>query len=48
VTEWEEFRQLDFERVGAVMNTRVLIDGRNMLDREAVEAGGFKYRGIGR
>lgn len=48
VTEWREFRQLDFEQLGAVMNTRVLIDGRNALDREAVEAAGFRYRGIGR
>ncbi|MEP7270640.1 MAG: UDP-glucose/GDP-mannose dehydrogenase family protein [Acidobacteriota bacterium] len=48
VTEWEEFRQLDLGRIGAEMNTRILIDGRNVLDREAVEAAGFKYRGIGR
>jgi UDPglucose 6-dehydrogenase len=48
VTEWEEFRYLDLEKVGDVMNAKVLIDGRNVLDPEAVTAAGFKYRGIGR
>ncbi|MEP7338156.1 MAG: UDP-glucose/GDP-mannose dehydrogenase family protein [Acidobacteriota bacterium] len=48
VTEWEEFRYLDLEKVGEVMNSKVVIDGRNVLDPAAVEAAGFKYRGIGR
>ncbi len=48
VTEWEQFRQVDLQRLGEVMNNRLMIDGRNMLDGEAVEAAGFKYRGIGR
>ncbi len=48
VTEWEEFRYLDLEKLGEVMNAKVLIDGRNILDPNAVEAAGFKYRGIGR
>ncbi len=48
VTEWEEFRYLDLEKIGEVMNTKVLIDGRNILDPAAVEAAGFKYRGVGR
>ncbi len=48
VTEWEEFQYLDLEKVGEVMNTKVLVDGRNVLDPAVVEAAGFKYRGIGR
>jgi UDPglucose 6-dehydrogenase len=48
VTEWEEFRQLELATIGEVMNTKVLIDGRNVFDPDAVEALGFKYRGIGR
>lgn len=48
VTEWEEFQYLDLEKVGDVMNGKVLVDGRNVLDPAAVEAAGFKYRGIGR
>ncbi len=48
VTEWEEFRYLDLNRIGEVMKAKVLIDGRNVLDPQAVEEAGFKYRGIGR
>jgi len=48
VTEWEEFRYLDLNQIGEVMNQKVLVDGRNVLDPEAVEAAGFKYRGVGR
>lgn len=48
VTEWEEFQYLDLEKIGEVMHSKVLIDGRNVLDPEAVVAAGFKYRGIGR
>ncbi len=48
VTEWEEFRYLDLNQICEVMNQKVLIDGRNVLDPQAVEEAGFKYRGIGR
>ncbi len=48
VTEWEEFRYLDLKKIGEVMNTKVLVDGRNVLDPEALEEAGFKYRGVGR
>lgn len=48
VTEWEEFRYLDLNQIGEVMKQKALIDGRNVLDPDAVEAAGFKYRGIGR
>jgi UDPglucose 6-dehydrogenase len=48
VTEWEEFRFLDLDQIGDVMRMKVLIDGRNVLDPQAVEEAGFKYRGIGR
>jgi UDPglucose 6-dehydrogenase len=48
VTEWEEFRHLDLDKIGEVMNSKVLIDGRNVLDSDAVEAAGFRYRGVGR
>lgn len=48
VTEWEEFRNLDPEQLGAVMRTKVVIDGRNVLGREAFVRAGFTYRGVGR
>ncbi len=48
VTEWEEFQHLDLNRLREVMNGNVIIDGRNVLDRQAARAANFKYRGIGR
>ncbi len=48
VTEWEEFRHLDLERLAEVMRSKVIIDGRNLLDQTTVRQAGFKYRGIGR
>jgi UDPglucose 6-dehydrogenase len=48
LTEWPEFRQLDFARIRDSMRQAVLVDGRNLLDPTAMKALGFSYRGIGR
>ena len=48
VTEWNEFRQPDFERLRKVMRSPVLFDGRNVWDAAKVRALGFTYYGIGR
>jgi UDPglucose 6-dehydrogenase len=49
MTEWEELRAIDFERVASVMQApKLLIDGRNALDRESACAAGLLYRGFGR
>ena len=49
VTEWEEFRELDLERVAALMKEPpLMVDGRNALDPERVRAVGIRYRGFGR
>ncbi len=48
VTEWNEFRQPDFERLKRVMRQPVLFDGRNIWDKEKVRSLGFAYEGIGR
>jgi UDPglucose 6-dehydrogenase len=47
-TEWNEFKQLDFERVRASMRQPVLIDGRNLYEPAEMVRLGFRYRGIGR
>jgi UDPglucose 6-dehydrogenase len=48
VTEWEEFRELDLERVASLMQKPpLLVDGRNALDPEGVRAAGIRYRGFG-
>jgi len=48
VTEWNEFKQLDFKRIRAAMKSPVLVDGRNVYDSPAMGKLGFKYRGVGR
>ncbi len=48
VTEWEEFKHLDLQKLKEVMNGNVIIDGRNVLDQQAVRDANFIYRGIGR
>ncbi len=48
VTEWPEFAELNWEEVAGRMRGRLVIDGRNFLDHEAVRAAGFTYEGIGR
>ena len=46
-TEWEEFRWLDFDKVGSAMARRAIVDARNLLDPAAIRRAGFEYEGIG-
>jgi UDPglucose 6-dehydrogenase len=46
-TEWNEFKQLDFERIYKLMRTPVLVDGRNQWDGKQLREMGFTYFGIG-
>jgi UDPglucose 6-dehydrogenase len=48
VTEWDELKELASPEVLDAMRTPLIVDGRNMLDPEAVRAAGFTYEGIGR
>lgn len=46
-TEWNEFRQLDLERLGSCMKRRILFDGRRVYSRQQVERAGFEYATVG-
>ena len=48
VTEWDEFRNPDFEKMKTLMKGNIIIDGRNIYDRKDIEKLGFKYHGVGR
>jgi UDPglucose 6-dehydrogenase len=48
LTEWDEFRWLDFERIARLMSTPAVVDARNILDPAALRRCGFSYQGIGR
>jgi UDPglucose 6-dehydrogenase len=48
VTEWDEFRALDLDKVAAAMSGKTLVDLRNVYDREDAEEAGLVYHGVGR
>jgi len=48
VTKHRPYFSLDLEKTETLMNTPILIDGRNVLDKDQIEAAGFIYRGIGK
>src|SRR3954449_9613451 len=48
VTEWGEFKELDWAEVREAMAGRLIVDGRNALDAEALRGAGLDYEGIGR
>ncbi len=48
VTEWNEFRTPDFQRIKKLLKKAVIFDGRNIFNREELRKMGFTYYGIGR
>ena len=48
VTEWNEFKQIDLEKLKSLLKTPVIMDARNLYDPERMKEMGFKYRAIGR
>jgi UDPglucose 6-dehydrogenase len=48
VTEWHDYRRPNFARLGSLMRTPVVVDGRNVWEPSEVRAAGFTYYGIGR
>lgn len=47
VTEWNEFRKLNIEKLKELMKSRVIFDGRNIYNPKFIRQNGFKYYGIG-
>jgi UDPglucose 6-dehydrogenase len=47
-TEWSQFRAPDFELIAKSLNSKVIIDGRNLYEPELMKKLGFAYYGIGR
>lgn len=48
MTEWNEYRSLDFEKVKKAMKGNVFVDLRNVYDPETIRKEGFEYVGVGR
>ena len=47
-TEWNEFKQLDFEKIFESMQNPIIMDGRNLWDPDLLTKIGFQYYGVGR
>jgi len=48
VTDWKQFKDLDFAKMAQKMNAPIMIDGRNFLDRQLLSDLGYQYVGVGR
>ena len=48
LTEWKEYRALDPVVIGALVKNKMIIDGRNALDRELWRNAGWKFHALGR
>ncbi len=48
VTEWNEFRTPDFDRMRAVLKRPLIFDGRNLYEAQAMARKGFEYHSMGR
>ena len=48
LTEWKEYRALDPVEIASIVKDKIMIDGRNLLDRELWRAAGWKFRALGR
>ena len=48
ITEWNEFKQLDLEKIKGLLKSPIIFDGRNIYDPKMMKEIGFKYRGMGR
>ena len=47
ITEWNEFRLLNFEKVLSLMRTPIVFDGRNIYSVRRMKGLGFEYYGMG-
>ena len=48
LTEWAEFRWLDYTKIRSLVATPAIVDARNLLDSGKLHRLGFTYSGIGR
>jgi UDPglucose 6-dehydrogenase len=48
LTEWQEFRNPDFEVIAKKLRKPVIFDGRNLYDLDVVKKAGFEYYSVGR
>ena len=47
LTEWNEFRRPDFDKMATLMKNKIIFDGRNQYDKNKLKIKGFTYYNIG-
>lgn len=48
LTEWPEFKEMDLNKIASLMKSKIILDFRNMLDKDKVLQSGFTYQCIGK
>ncbi len=48
LTDWPEYRKLDWQKMRSAMDLPLILDGRNLLDPDTMQSAGFEYVSIGR
>src|SRR5438552_887468 len=48
LTDWDDYRSLDFKRIRNAMHTPIVVDGRNLFEPPLMQAAGFEYYSLGR
>ena len=48
LTEWEELRRVNFDKISSLMASPCVVDARNLLDPATMRQAGFRYQGVGR
>lgn len=48
LTEWKEFAEVNPQEIAQRLKAKMVVDGRNVLNRDAWQAAGFTYKGVGR
>ncbi|MBI1882710.1 MAG: UDP-glucose/GDP-mannose dehydrogenase family protein [Chlamydiae bacterium] len=48
LTEWEEFKKINYKKIREIMTTPIVVDGRNLLHSQEMNEMGFVYKSVGR
>ena len=48
ITEWEEYKKLDYQKIYEMLAQKVIVDFRSILNEQEIEKIGFKYYYIGK
>ena len=47
MTEWDDFKNLDFIKISKLMSSNIILDMRNIIEKDNQKLSDFKYYGLG-